>query len=280
VTRRAPSRAVPGPRPRKAARRASRSDGSTGPSRAREERTGLEGGRGGTRLGGPGGTRPTLPAAGRHRTARSAAAPRPLGVNCETGGRNAWHRVLADRCKRGGLVAASEATGNSRPAGQRAARGLPFDGLPLEAHNKQSSRIAHGPPPHSSTPSLLSLPGCGPLTAAKLLLAETAGVDRFCSEASFAMHAGVAPIPASSGRTNRHRLCRGSNRQLNAALHRIAITQLRLPRQATAYYQRRRVQGDGPTRPSGPSSAESSRAVYQRLGAALPPGDTVHTADA
>jgi transposase len=57
-------------------------------------------------------------------------------------------------------------------------------------------------------PSLLSLPGCGPLTAAKLI-AETAGVARFRSQACFAMHAGVAPIPISSGRTDRHRLCRG-----------------------------------------------------------------------
>jgi len=46
------------------------------------------------------------------------------------------------------------------------------------------------------------------------------------------MHAGVTPIPASSGRTDRHRLCRGGNRRLNAAIHRIAITQLRLGVQA------------------------------------------------
>jgi transposase len=61
-------------------------------------------------------------------------------------------------------------------------------------------------------PKLLGLPGGGVLTAAKLI-AETAGVGRFRSEACFAMHAGVAPIPASSGRTDRHRLCRGGNRQ-------------------------------------------------------------------
>jgi transposase len=61
-------------------------------------------------------------------------------------------------------------------------------------------------------PNLLGLPGCGVLTAAKLI-AETAGVIRFRSEACFAMHAGVAPIPVSSGRTDRHRLSRGGNRQ-------------------------------------------------------------------
>jgi transposase len=88
-------------------------------------------------------------------------------------------------------------------------------------------------------PQLLALDGCGPLSAAKIL-AETANVTRFRSEACFAMHAGVAPIPASSGRTDRHRLARGGNRQLNAALHRIAWTQTRLPNSlGHAYYQRR-----------------------------------------
>jgi len=76
-------------------------------------------------------------------------------------------------------------------------------------------------------PQLLDLPGCGVLTAAELI-GETANPCRFRSEACFAMHAGVAPIPASSGRTQRHRLARGGNRQLNAALHRIAVTQARL----------------------------------------------------
>lgn len=76
----------------------------------------------------------------------------------------------------------------------------------------------------TQAPQLLALPGCGPLTAAKLV-GETANPARFCSEARFAMHAGAAPIPASSGKTTRHRLARGGNRQLNAALHRIAVTQ-------------------------------------------------------
>ena len=85
---------------------------------------------------------------------------------------------------------------------------------------------------------LLALPGCGVLTAAKIA-GETANPSRFRSEACFAMHAGVAPIPASSGRTNRHRLARGGNRQLNAALHRIALTQTRLDGPGRTYYQHR-----------------------------------------
>lgn len=92
-------------------------------------------------------------------------------------------------------------------------------------------------------PALLDIPGCGVLTAAKIL-AETANPARFRNEACYAMHAGVAPIPASSGRTNRHRLARGGNRQLNAALHRIAITQTRLDGPGRIYYQHRRQQGD------------------------------------
>jgi transposase len=68
------------------------------------------------------------------------------------------------------------------------------------------------------------LPGCGALTAAKLL-AEIGPIGRFRSDAQLARHSGVAPLEASSGRVQRHRLDRGGNRQLNAAFYRIAITQ-------------------------------------------------------
>jgi transposase len=105
-------------------------------------------------------------------------------------------------------------------------------------------------------PQLLALPGCGVLTAAKLI-GETATPTRFRSEACFAMHAGVAPIPASSGKTNRHRLARGGNRQLNAALHRIAVTQIRLAGPGREYYQRRRSTGD--------TTMEALRALKRRL---------------
>ena len=71
---------------------------------------------------------------------------------------------------------------------------------------------------------LLALPGVGVLTAAKLI-AETGDVRRFRSADAFAMLAGVAPIPASSGQVQRMRLNRGGNRQLNRALHTIAMVQ-------------------------------------------------------
>jgi transposase len=75
-------------------------------------------------------------------------------------------------------------------------------------------------------PSLLALEGCGALTAAKIV-GEVAGIGRFKNRNAFARHNGSAPIPVWSGDHDHHRLNRGGNRQLNAALHRIAVTQLR-----------------------------------------------------
>ncbi len=107
------------------------------------------------------------------------------------------------------------------------------------------------------SPRLLEVPGCGPLTAAKIV-GETAGAARFRSEACFAMTAGVAPIPVWSGNTaGRVRLNRGGNRQLNAALHRIAVTQVRLGGPGRAYYDKRRTAGD--------TSTEAYRALKRRL---------------
>ena len=91
-------------------------------------------------------------------------------------------------------------------------------------------------------PRLLALPGVGPLTAAKLI-AEIAGIERFRSQAKLARLAGIAPIPASSGERVRMRLDRGGNRQLNAAFHRIAVTQLRVHGPAREYIDRRLTEG-------------------------------------
>lgn len=106
-------------------------------------------------------------------------------------------------------------------------------------------------------PALLTLPGCGELTAAKLV-GEAAGVNRFKSEAAFARHAGVAPIPVWSGNTaGRVRLTRSGNRQLNAALHRIAVTQTRLDGLGRAYYRKRLD--------AGASKPEALRSLKRRL---------------
>jgi transposase len=71
-------------------------------------------------------------------------------------------------------------------------------------------------------PSLLDEPGVGPIVAAQLIVAWSHR-GRLRSEACFARLAGVAPIPASSGQTQRHRLSRGGDRQLNRAIHTIAL---------------------------------------------------------
>jgi transposase len=94
----------------------------------------------------------------------------------------------------------------------------------------------------SEAQELLQLVGCGPLTAAQLL-GEIAGVERFASDAKLAKHAGAAPLPASSGQRQRHRLNRHGNRQLNCALHRIAVTQARVHPAARAYLERKRAEG-------------------------------------
>lgn len=94
----------------------------------------------------------------------------------------------------------------------------------------------------AKAPALLEIPGCGALTAAKIV-SETNGVESFSSDGKLARLAGVAPIPASSGRRDRHRLDHGGNRQLNCALHRIAVTQGRVDERARAYLQRKQAEG-------------------------------------
>jgi transposase len=97
-----------------------------------------------------------------------------------------------------------------------------------------SDRVAERVAGHS----LLAVPGIGALTAAALI-AETGDPRRFRSADAFAMLAGVAPIPASSGQTQRMRLNRGGNRQLNRALHVIAVVQARSHPPARAYVVRK-----------------------------------------
>jgi len=113
-------------------------------------------------------------------------------------------------------------------------------------------------------PSLLSLPGCAGLSAAKLV-AETADVNRFHSSAAFAMHNGTAPIPVWSGNHERHRLNRGGNRQLNVALHRIAVTQIRLGGEARVYVNRRMSLGNTKTEAIRALRRQISDEVYRRL---------------
>jgi transposase len=91
-------------------------------------------------------------------------------------------------------------------------------------------------------PQLLAERGCGVLIAAKLV-GEIAGVTRFATDAKLARIAGAAPIPASSGHSTRYRLDRGGNRQLNCALHRLAITKGLHDPNTAAYLARKQAEG-------------------------------------
>jgi len=91
-------------------------------------------------------------------------------------------------------------------------------------------------------PQLLAEQGCGALTAA-ILIGHTAGNQRFRSEASFALQTGTAPIPCSSGKRTQHRLNRGGDRQLNHALHIIAVTRAHHDPATQEYLARKEAEG-------------------------------------
>jgi transposase len=105
-------------------------------------------------------------------------------------------------------------------------------------------------------PALLAEHGCGPITAA-IIIGHTAGAKRFPTDARFARHAGVAPIPANSGNTQRHRLHRGGDRQLNRAIHIIAFSRARTDPTTQAYLARKHAEGK--------SKAEAIRCLKRHL---------------
>jgi transposase len=96
-----------------------------------------------------------------------------------------------------------------------------------------------------AAPALLTEPGVGPVSAAQLLCSWSHS-GRLRSEAAFAALAGVAPIPASSGQVTRHRLNRSGDRQLNRALHTIAVSRLLHHPETRAYFEHRTAEGKSP----------------------------------
>ena len=103
--------------------------------------------------------------------------------------------------------------------------------------------LLHAVDPELSVPhGALDLKGCGALIAGKLI-GETGGIGRFRTDAQLARLAGVAPLDASSGQQQRHRLNRHGNRQLNTALHKLAVVQGRWDPRARAYLERRQAEG-------------------------------------
>jgi transposase len=129
--------------------------------------------------------------------------------------------------------------------------------------NALEKRITHRV--RQVAPHLYGMPGCGALTAAKIM-GETALVTRFSGEAAFAQHAGVAPVPHWSGSTaGTMRRPKYGNRQLNSALHRIAVTQLRLDGPGRAYYQKRLEDNDTGAMALRALKRRLARVVYGRL---------------
>ena len=120
-------------------------------------------------------------------------------------------------------------------------------------------------------PQLLAEPGFGPLTAAKLV-GEIAGIERFATDAKLARAAGLAPIPISSGKTNRHRLDRGGNRQVNAAIHRVAVTRARCHPETRDYIDRKRAEGKTTREAIRCLKRHLARRIWHLLIQTAPPG--------
>jgi transposase len=128
-------------------------------------------------------------------------------------------------------------------------------------------------------PALLAIVGVGALTAAKIV-AEVADIRRFRSKDAFARHNGTAPLPVWSGNQERHRLARTGNRQLNAAIHRIVITQARCHPAAIAYIERRTASGNTKTEARRALKRHLSDIVYRALLADAEPAQPVDLAEA
>jgi transposase len=120
----------------------------------------------------------------------------------------------------------------------------------------------------ATAPALLELHGCAGLTAARII-GETADITRFKSEAAFARWAGVAPIPDWSGSTRGHlRPHRGGNRQVNAAIHVIALTQIKKGAPGEQYYRAVRERKGSHGAAFAALKRRITRSVYTRLRAA------------
>ena len=117
----------------------------------------------------------------------------------------------------------------------------------------------------ATAPSLLELHGVGIYTAALLLVAAGDNPERITSEAAFAHLCGVAPIHASSGKTVRHRLNRGGNRQANHALWRIVFTRMSSDPRTRAYLERRTLEGKSKPEIMRVLKRYVARQVYRHL---------------
>jgi transposase len=108
----------------------------------------------------------------------------------------------------------------------------------IKAHDARLERLTE-----QRAPELVQAHGIGAGTAAGMLLLAGDNPERIRSEAAFAKLCGACPIPASSGKTSRHRLNRGGNRQANAALYRVVLTRMRGHQPTREYVRRRTAEG-------------------------------------
>jgi transposase len=113
-------------------------------------------------------------------------------------------------------------------------------------------------------PALLEQSGCGTVTAA-IIIGHTAGAQRFRSDACFARHCGVAPIPASSGNAKRYRLHRGGDRQINRALHIIALSQLVWDPNTRTYMNKKIAEGKSKLEPIRCLKRHLARRIWHLL---------------
>jgi death-on-curing family protein len=111
---------------------------------------------------------------------------------------------------------------------------------------------------------LMELPGVGPVVAARVL-ADVGDVARFADRNRFASWTGTAPLDASSGEQNRHRLSRAGNRRMNHMIHIAAVTQLRHDTDGRAYYRRKLAEGKTPGGDALPETPHQSDAIYRQL---------------
>jgi transposase len=112
--------------------------------------------------------------------------------------------------------------------------------------------------------SLVQLSGVGPVLAARFL-GEVGDIGRFPSRHHLAAHTGTAPLEASSGQVNRHRLSRAGDRKLNHALSMMAMVQVRRPSAGQAYYRRKLAEGKSPKEALRCLKRRLSDAVYRCL---------------
>ncbi len=111
---------------------------------------------------------------------------------------------------------------------------------------------------------LMDLRGVGPVVAARVL-ADVADVARFADRNRFASWTGTAPLDASSGEQNRHRLSRAGNRRIKHMIHIAAVTQIRLDTEGRAYYRRKRAEGKKPLEAIRCLKRRISDAIYRQL---------------